>query len=98
MKMGSSVKRLFGLDQFLVEPRSFLYAGRRDPSARVTVGQQITRNFSATYSTSVASNEQQVIILVYNVNDSTSIIASRDADGYLGLDVRFRKRLGQKNK
>jgi translocation and assembly module TamB len=97
MKVGSSVKRIFGLDQLLVEPRSFLYAGRRDPSARVTVGQQITRNFSATYSTSVSNNEQQVIILVYNVNDSTSIIASRDADGYFGLDVRFRKRLRQKH-
>ena len=97
MKMGSSVKRIFGLDQFLIEPRSFLYNGRRDPSAQVTVGQQITRNFSATYSTSVSNNEQQVIILIYNVNDSTSIIASRDADGYFGLDVRFRKRLGQKH-
>ena len=96
MKVGSSVKRIFGLDQFLIEPRSFLYSGRRDPSAQVTVGQQITRNFSATYSTSVSNNEQQVIILVYNVNDSTSIIASRDADGYFGLDVRFRKRLRQK--
>ena len=97
MKVGSSVKRIFGLDQFLIEPRSFLYNGRRDPSAQVTVGQQITRNFSATYSTSVSNNEQQVIILIYNVNDSTSIIGSRDADGYFGLDVRFRKRLGQKH-
>jgi translocation and assembly module TamB len=98
MKMGSPVKRIFGLDQFLIEPRSFLYGGPRDPSARVTVGQQITKDFSATYSTSVSSSEQQVIILIYNLNNSTSIIASRDADGYFGLDVRFRKRLRPKNR
>ena len=96
MKMGSGVKRLFGIDRFRVDP--FLVGNERDPSARVTFGQQITKDVSITYSTSVPSNEQQVILIEYQVNDSTSIIASRDAEGSFGLDVRFRKRLGQKNR
>jgi outer membrane protein assembly factor BamA len=33
----------------------------------------------------------------YNVNDNTSILASRGAEGSFGLDVRFRKRLRQKH-
>jgi translocation and assembly module TamB len=96
MKMGSGVKRLFGIDRFRIDP--FLVGNERDPSARVTFGQQITKDFSITYSTSVSSNEQQVILIEYRVNDSTSVIASRDAEGSFGLDVRFRKRLGQKNR
>jgi translocation and assembly module TamB len=96
MKMGSGVKRLFGIDRFRVDP--FLVGNERDPSARVTFGQQITKDVSITYSTSVSSNEQQVILIEYQVNDSTSIIASRDAEGAFGLDVRFRKRLRQKNR
>ena len=95
MKMGSGVKRLFGIDRFRVDP--FLVGNERDPSARVTFGQQITKDVSITYSTSVSSNEQQVILIEYQVNDSTSIIASRDARPF-GLDVRFRKRLRQKNR
>lgn len=96
MKMGSGVKRIFGIDRFRVDP--FLVGNERDPSARVTFGQQITKDVSITYSTSVSSTEQQVILIEYQVNDSTSIIASRDAEGAFGLDVRFRKRLRQKNR
>ncbi|MCI0721262.1 MAG: translocation/assembly module TamB domain-containing protein [Acidobacteria bacterium] len=96
LKVGSGVKRLFGLDRFRVDP--FLVGNERDPSARVTFGQQITKDFSITYSTSVSSNEQQIILIEYRLNDSTSVIASRDAEGSFGLDVRFRKRLRQKNR
>ncbi len=96
MKVGSGVKRLFGIDRFRVDP--FLVGNERDPSPRVTFGQQITKDFSITYSTSVSSNEQQIILLEYQLNDSTSIIASRDAEGSFGLDVRFRKRLRQRNR
>jgi translocation and assembly module TamB len=90
------VKRIFGLDRVRVDP--FLVGAERDPTTRVTVGQQITKDLSITYSTSVSSNEQQVIILEYDINNSTSIIASRDDEGALGLDIRFRKRLRQKNR
>ncbi|PYV43048.1 MAG: hypothetical protein DMG06_12105 [Acidobacteria bacterium] len=96
LKVGSRVKRIFGLDRFRVDP--FLLGNERDPAARVTFGQQITKDLSVTYSTSLSSNEQQVILLEYSVNDSTSVIASRDDEGAFGLDIRFRKRLRQKNR
>jgi hypothetical protein len=96
MQMGSRVKRIFGIDRFRIDP--FLVGNERDPSARVTFGQQVTRDLSITYSTSVSTNEQQVILVEYNLSDKMSVIASRDADGAFGLDVRFRKRLRQKNR
>jgi translocation and assembly module TamB len=93
LKVGSRVKRLFGIDRFRVDPG--LFGRQNERTARVTVGQQITRNLSITYSTTVAANEQQVILVEYDFNDSTSIIASRDAEGFFGIDLRFRKRFHQ---
>jgi len=95
LKMGSRFKRIFGLDRFRVDP--FLLGNERDQTARVTFGQQVTKDVAITYSTSFSSTDQQVIIVEYNVNDNTSIIASRDVEGSFGLDVRFRKRLRQKH-
>jgi translocation and assembly module TamB len=95
LKVGSRFKRIFGLDRFRVDP--FLLGNERDQAARVTFGQQVTKEVSITYSASFSSNDQQVIIVEYSVNDNTSIIASRDAEGAFGLDIRFRKRLRQKN-
>jgi translocation and assembly module TamB len=95
LKVGSRVKRIFGIDRFRVDPG--LFSRPEERGARVTVGQQVTRNLSITYSTSVAANEQQIILVEYDFNDATSIIASRDADGFFGVDLRFRKRLRQKH-
>ncbi len=96
LKVGSWSKRILGLDRFRIDP--FLVGSERDPSARVTFGQQVTKDLSITYSTSVSSSEQQVILLEYDLNDTTSVIASRDAEGSFGLDIRFRKRLRQKGR
>jgi translocation and assembly module TamB len=95
LKVGSRVKRIFGIDRVRVDPG--LFSRPDDRGARVTVGQQVTRNLSITYSTSVAANEQQIILVEYDINDATSIIASRDVDGFFGVDLRFRKRLRQKH-
>jgi translocation and assembly module TamB len=95
MKMESRFKRIFGLDRFRVDP--FLLGNERDQTARVTFGQQVTKDVAITYSTSFSSTGQQVVIVEYNVNENTSIIASRDAEGSFGLDIRFRKRLRQKH-
>jgi autotransporter translocation and assembly factor TamB len=95
LKMGSRVKRIFGLDSFRVDP--LLIGNERDPTTRVTMGQQVTKNLAITYSTNVSNNEQQVIYIEYFLNDSATVIGSRDIDGAFGLDIRFRKRLRQKN-
>jgi len=94
LQVGSKFKQIFGLDRFRVDP--FMLGNERDQTARVTFGQQITKDVSVTYSAGFSSADQQVIIVEYNVNDTTSVIASRDAEGSLGVDVRFRKRLRQK--
>ncbi len=82
--------RLFGLNRFSLDP---LLTGKgTDPTARVTLGRRITKDLSITYSTNIASNQDQVILIEYQASDRISFVASRAQDGTFGLDVRFRKR------
>ncbi len=82
--------RLFGLNRFSIDPT--IAAPGTDPSARVTVGRRITRDFSITYSTNLASNQDQVVLIEYRASDRLSFVASRAQDGAFGIDVRLRKR------
>ena len=82
--------RLFGLNRFSLDP---LLTGKgTDPTARVTIGRRVTKDLSITYSTNLASNQDQVILIEYQASDRLSFVASRAQDGTFGLDVRLRKR------
>ncbi len=82
--------RLFGLNRFSIDP---LLVGRgADPTARITIGRRVTKDLSITYSTNLAANQDQVILIEYRASDRISLVASRAQNGSFGLDVRLRKR------
>jgi translocation and assembly module TamB len=81
---------LLGLDRVRIDP--FLVGAENDPVARVTVSEQITKDLSITYSQDLSSNRQQIIQIEYFVSQNTSVVASRDEFGSLGLDLKFRTR------
>ncbi|HEX8707954.1 MAG TPA: translocation/assembly module TamB domain-containing protein [Pyrinomonadaceae bacterium] len=95
-----ATNRLFGLNRFEIDP---LIAGRggESPTARLTVGRQINRNLSITYSTNVTSNQNQVLALEYRVSNRLSFVAQYEQGSVSGLgsrndnfsfEIRFRKR------
>jgi translocation and assembly module TamB len=92
--------KLFGLNRFEIDP---LIAGRggASPTARITVGRQINRNLSLTYSTNVTTEQNQVIALEYRVSDRLSFVAQyqqgaintlRTQNNNFSFEIRFRKR------
>jgi translocation and assembly module TamB len=92
--------KLFGLNRFEIDP---LIAGRggSSPTARLTVGRQINRNLSLTYSTNVTTDQNQVIALEYRVSDRLSFVAQyqqgalntlRTQNNNFSFEIRFRKR------
>jgi translocation and assembly module TamB len=92
--------KLFGLNRFELDP---LIAGRggASPTARLTVGRQINRNLSVTYSTNVTTDQNQVLALEYRVSDRISFVAQyqqgpvntlRAQRDNFSFEVRFRKR------
>jgi translocation and assembly module TamB len=92
--------KLFGLNRFELDP---LIAGRggQSPTARLTVGRQINKNLSITYSTNVTGNQNQVLAIEYRVSNRISFVAQYEqgtATGFgsrndnFSFEVRLKKR------
>src|SRR6185369_7247759 len=81
---------LLGSSRVRIDP--FLVGAQNNPGARITLSEQVTKDLSVTYSQDLSSNRQQIFQIEYFVGRNTSIVASRDQLGNLGMDVRLRKR------
>lgn len=82
--------KLFGINRFQLDP--YVVGRGSDPTARITVGRQVTRDLSILYSTNLSSAQEQVIIIEYRLSNRFSLVGVRDQDGNFSFDVRVRKR------
>lgn len=90
--VGTRVQRLFGVSGVHIAP-DVTGVNATDPNARVTIQQQVSKDFTVTYITDLTrSNQQQSIQVEYNYNRNVSIIGSRDQYGIISFDVRWRQR------
>jgi translocation and assembly module TamB len=92
-KLSKGTQRLFGLSRLSIDP--LIVSGSSDPTARVTIGQRVTKNVTITYSqnlTSTSSGFERVILLEYRLTNRFSVVAFRNERNELGFDVRVRKR------
>ncbi|MGA9771544.1 MAG: translocation/assembly module TamB domain-containing protein [Blastocatellia bacterium] len=92
-QLEKGTQRLFGISRFSIDP---LLVGRgSDPTARVTIGQRITKDLTVTYSqnlTSGPSGIERVVLVEYRLSNRFSVVGYRNERGELGFDVRLRKR------
>lgn len=88
--LGKRVQRIFGLQSFRVDP--FLAGVENDPTARVTISERLSKDLNVTFSRNLTKNEEQIVIVEYEVSKNLSIVATRNENGEFGLDFRFRKR------
>jgi autotransporter translocation and assembly factor TamB len=88
-EVGRRAERLFGLDRFSIDP--FLVGQFANPTARVSIGKEIYRNLSVNYSTNLNAATETLILVEYTPEGPIRWIFSRDEDGALGVDLRFRK-------
>ena len=84
------VQKLFGVSRIKIAPE--VGSTFTNPNAQVTIEQQVQKNITLTYITSLTQSAQQVIQVEYNFNRNVSIVAVRDQFGVLAFDVRMRKR------
>jgi len=89
-RVGSRFGVLSG-SRLRIEP--FQVGAASTSGTRITVSQQVTKDLSVVYSQDLASNRQQVITIEYFISRNTSVVATRDELGNLGLDVRHRTRI-----
>ncbi len=88
--LGKRMQRIFGLESFRVDP--FLAGAENDPTARITVSERISKDLVVTFSRNLTTNQEQIVVIEYDVTKDLSLLATRDEDGKYGLDFRFRKR------
>ena len=84
------VQRLFGASRVKIDPQ--FIGSENNPSARVTIEQQISNDVTFTYATSLTQSAETVIQVEYNIDKNVSIVAVRDQNGVLGFDVHIRQR------
>lgn len=87
--VSSQVQRLFGVSRIKIDPQ---VGGPEGATAKLTIEQQVSNKVTLTYITNLSSAQQQVIQVEYNLNRNVSIVAVRDQNGVVGLDVRVRHR------
>ncbi|MFZ0818572.1 MAG: translocation/assembly module TamB domain-containing protein [Candidatus Acidiferrales bacterium] len=91
-QLGGRLEKLFGISRFRVDPFLAGTGNEQSAAARVTIEEQVGRNFTITYVTNVTGAQDEVIQVEYLVRPDVSIIALRDYNGTFGLDVVFKKR------
>jgi translocation and assembly module TamB len=84
------VQRLFGVSRVKIAPD--VGDAFSNPNARLSIEQQVSKDFTVTYITDLTRSNQQAIQVEYNYNRNVSIIGARDQYGIISLDVRWRQR------
>jgi TamB, inner membrane protein subunit of TAM complex len=86
----SRTKEFFRLDRFQIDPT---ITGTSFDAPRVTVGKSLGKNFNATVSFVLSSNQQQIITLNYQLTPAALLQARLDENGVYSLELRIRQRL-----
>ncbi|MGC8549648.1 MAG: translocation/assembly module TamB domain-containing protein [Acidobacteriaceae bacterium] len=88
--VSSRIQKLFGGGSVKINPAYVTTSG--NATARLTVQQQIGRNFTLTYATNVNSSAEQLIQGKLDITPNLSILAVRDETGVFSLIFTIRKR------
>src|SRR5207302_6883455 len=92
-----ATNKLFGLS-LAINP---VITNSSAPTARLTGKRQITKNLTVTYSTNIASDPNQVLLVEYRVSNRLSFVAQYEQGSLRNLatrnnnysfEIRFRKR------
>ncbi len=89
--LSAKLRRRFGISQVSIQPD--LIASEKDPAARLTVGQDLTRSLRLIYSLNLTDTSKQIWILEYDFQRRFNIRATKQEDntyrGEFRHDIRF---------
>ena len=88
--VASRIQQFFGVTRLQIDPT--LSGIENNPLARVTLQQQITRNVTFTYITDVRYSNPEVVRVEWAIDPTWSAVATRDINGYFGLNFLYKKR------
>src|SRR4029453_13373397 len=90
--LGRGLQKATGLSEVRIEPA--LIAHETDPSARLTLGQDLTDELKLVYSTNLADSNDQIWVSEYDLTRRFQTQAVRQEDASYRLDFRHDVRFG----
>ena len=90
--VSNRVQRLLGVSKIKIDPQGLSTETNPTRGPQVTIEQQISNNFTLTYSQNVSQASQQIIQGEYYVRKNVSIVGTRDQNGVVSFDVKIRQR------
>jgi outer membrane protein assembly complex protein YaeT len=91
-RLSRGAQRSLGLSEVRLEPN--LIAAESDPGARLTLGQDLTDEFSLIYSMNLADSSDQIWIAEYDVTRRFTTQATMQEDNSYRFDLRHDLRFG----
>lgn len=88
--VGDRVQKLFGVSRVKIAPD--VSSTQTNPTAQVTIEQQVSNKVTITYITNLSQSSQQAIFVEYTINPQLSLIGGRDQYGVVSFDVKIRQR------
>jgi translocation and assembly module TamB len=90
--VSNRVQRLLGISKIKIDPQGLSTETNPTRGPQVTIEQQISNNFTLTYSQNVSQASQQIIQGEYYVRRNVSIVGTRDQNGVVSFDIKIRQR------
>jgi translocation and assembly module TamB len=90
--VSNRVQRLFGVSKIKIDPQGLSTETNPTRGPQVTIEQQISNNFTLTYSQNVSQASQQIIQGEYYIRRNVSVVGTRDQNGVVSFDVKIRQR------
>jgi translocation and assembly module TamB len=83
------LQRFFGVSRIKIDPK--LTGLGNVPEAQLTLEQQVSKDITLTYVTSLAQEQQQLVRVEWNLNRRWSVVAVREENGLFGIEFQYRR-------
>jgi translocation and assembly module TamB len=87
----SRVSKVAGISQLSINPVLAGGSSQGPPGANITIQQRVTGNLFVTFSSNVASTQNQTIQGQYQLSPRVAVSATRDQSGGFGFDTLIKK-------
>ena len=89
-QLSNRFQRFFGASKVKIDPT--MTGVDNLPQARLTLEQNVSKDITFTYITNLNRTQEQIVRLEWTFDKNWSAIAVRDASGFFGIDLQYKKR------
>jgi translocation and assembly module TamB len=90
-QVSSRISKVAGISQLSINPVLAGGTSQGPPGANITIQQRVTGSLFVTFSTNVASTQNEIIQGQYQISPRVAVSATRDQNGGFGFDTLIKK-------